>query len=422
MANHERIDEYLKETLDNRAHGPVFGGREEELEHIESLYWRAGNGQPSSISTFAGPPGVGKTSLLQEAQKRLGDLAAKDYAGIRLRPPIVLTPETGRLTSKEACLDLCAQYAHENQPGTRYATKAAKGALHAANRSDAVQAIGEGGRAWLEERPFIFLLVDEIQTSGRENGDFYKVLHTGRTTPLIVPVFAGLPDSVQVLEEKAEVTRIDPGMQFNLESLERPAVDRVVSETFDLLEIRVDSLKRWQALAMEASNGFPRHLQSVLKAIASTAKRTDALGAEAKKQVLATAAEDRANYYAQRVNASGWETRDKDIAYEILAGNHKGATPALIAASALDAVQDKDATEEEGKDFVKKMVHVGLIHRKEDRYVPGIPSFTTWLREDYMARQRARAAGTQPPLLPPIEEGDDRKALPQPDDERYGDG
>lgn len=112
---------------------------------------------------------MGKTSFLKEAEERLEIRIARDFGAARLRP-LVVDAATEDLETMERLTSL-------------------------------------------ESRPFIVLLVDEVQTSTRRNKEIYKRLHTGKTNPPIMPLFAGLSDSRTVLEdpERTGLTRIPPG-------------------------------------------------------------------------------------------------------------------------------------------------------------------------------------------------------------------
>lgn len=419
VSNAPKIQEYLNATMDNRAHGPVFYGREEELAHFGRLYQAVRNDRKLSTSLISGPPGMGKTSLLEEAATRLAKQIGEDYSGLRFRPLVVMTSETGRLTDMESFRELCAEHVRENHPWTRRAKQAAAAVLRAspknlAEMEHAAKGIEESGDPAFYERPFIFLLVDEIQTSDGKNTEFYKTLHTSKKTPRIVPVYAGLADSARVLEEKVKITRVDPRMHFRLPRLERTSVDRIVEKTLAMLEIETDSMDRWQDLAMERSEGFPRHLQSVLYGMAQTALGRKILDADAMDEVVKEAEKDKTAYYAQRVGASQWKEEEKDLAYEILRNRTNQKTPTKAAIAAMNEAEGRNVGREEAREFLDQMVHIGILTNDGGDYQPGIPSFGTWLKEDCEKRARAQLAKSGPALLEELNERDQGTSMEQP--------
>ena len=220
-------------------------------------------------------------------------------------------------------------------------------------------------------------------------------------SPQVVPVLAGLSDSAQVLETKCGITRIDSERSFRLRNLELRDVDATVEKSLGIAQIPTDSPRFWQDFAFEESDGFPRHLQSVLRAMARAAKENEGyLSEEMEPALRAETQRARTNYYRERITTGKWNSNDVDIAYRIISGNHDEKTPEDTAKAAIKAVRGGDPTEDDGRAFLDKMVHIGLVHREdESTFSEGIPSFTTWIHDDYDRRQNAKLTGTAPRMF-----------------------
>lgn len=396
MTNAKKIEEFLEEWKANRGRGPDFVGREREIGHILGEYdatcrqLARGDLPRKTISLVMAPPGMGKTSLLQEAEEKLVERIARDFGKLRFRP-MVVDADTEHLRSKERFNDRCREYLKEKSRISRYGGRAARMAIKSLSAfgfdlSATAEEIDALARELFDERPFIVALVDEVQSADDSNADVFKAMHTGKMHPPVIPVFTGLSDSKEVLEGECRLTRIEPSMTLNMQMLDKTQTAELVDSRLDALEIAPESPQRIRDFVFEDTEGFPRHIHSVLYEIADRARTDPKLGENAIGQVRQAEQEKRTAYYAERASKMDrGEKKTADAIVKALRPQGEGGDAAQIATQCLAAHRLGRAapTGDDGRRFLSKLLRIGILQSEPDgRYTDAIPSFASWLERE----------------------------------------
>lgn len=406
MDARKRRERYFDREVSGRGRGLVFAGRTREIGHIVRQY-RDGLERSlgkdmltAGINLFTGPPGMGKTSMLREAEMTLGWHIEERYQGAPKLRPLIARAAPEDLTTlgklRRACIENVQRSSELRNQAVKWTLRVTKTGLRALpwpGTDEIADSLGEHGEIALEERPLIVLFVDEVQRSTEDNREVYGKLHTGETGLPIIPVFAGLSDSLHVLEERAGITRIGPNMRFELQMLEDAETRGVVDTTAEELQIELRPHEKWIRAVVEDSKSLPEHLHTALLAIVQEARERGEgrviLDEGALERVRSAAEAGRKSYYASR--AKGFNDDEVGFVSEVLKRmKEREETPVRAASTLLARVRKNDPDgilqleSEKPKDFVERMVHQGLLQVDEDRrYTEAIPSFTGWMIENY---------------------------------------
>lgn len=390
------LERLAEEIADGRGRAPFFVGREEDLERIRALVrtepQRRADGWTNGITLFSGPPGSGKTALLLEGMRRA---SAEGESGKRL--PLVVRTNPKSVESTADLMSLLAREVKDLAKARGLPTGLLAGGFEIfanyLSGSDALarNALERISEIALESRPVILLNVDEVQNSEGSNLDVYLNLYQGDYPLPIAAVFAGLSNSAEKLEAIG-LSRLGDGKHVRLGALEKEDCRSAMRKLLDRYRIRVRNEEEWLEFAVDGSALFPKHLHAVIlattrTAIAGKGKELDA-GDLAESRRFAE--ENRIDYYQSRSKnfspAERWlattvvsrvEKREADLHYTIRSvledeTNRRNEQVRDLA--------DHLDTDEFARDLVRK----GMLQKYEDGvYEAPIPSFATWLRDNY---------------------------------------
>ena len=326
------LREFVEST--DRGPPPVFAGRGEIIDRITNAVARCRlNTMDTACFTHVihGAPGAGKTSLLTEIRQRLS------VGSGSVGPLTVVLVEWDELSDKARIASKFINAYHRLEPhiSTEKSTTTTKkvgyrgtGYEHQTTTIESSikdQTQSEAG-LWgtilekipnaLDEAVFL-LLVDESQNiEGDISGPTGKNtivanLHTGfnRTDGLkIVPVFAGLSDTVSVLADRG-VSRLSRDSAIRLGSLSEGETEELVNrwmqhEAFGFDNLFSDAdIARVSKMIAVSSEGWPRHVNGYLSELARSVLE-QGVSNELKidlDDVLDRGHDDRLTYYQQRL-------------------------------------------------------------------------------------------------------------------------
>ena len=391
---------------------PVFAGREEIIDRITKAVTRC---RLNTIDTACfthvihGAPGAGKTSLLTEIRRRLGD------GNGAVGPLTVVFVEWDELSDKARLASKFVNAyhhleAHISAAKTTTTTKIeyqGNGDQRQTSTSESSiieQTQSEAG-LWgtilekipnaLDEAVFL-LLVDESQNiEGDISGPTGKNtivanLHTGfnRTDGLkIAPVFAGLSDTVSVLADRG-VSRLSRDSAIRLGSLSEEETEELVNQWmrheafgFDNLFSDADIARVSKMIAV-SSEGWPRHVNGYLSELARSVLQ-QGMSNDLKidlDDVLDRGHDDRLTYYQQRLriaNLGRYAGVIRDAAQQSEDGVIDLATLDTLVSEKYPSVRlDAEALR-------AKAIHVGILEYASDdddeRFKFPTPSFFTYM-------------------------------------------
>ncbi len=429
MADIEGLKKFVRKKGGNRGRAEFFVGRKEELALIENACIQAVERKASSdpgemddepgVILFTGAPGMGKSALLAEGRvlaqgvsgngqedettgpPRIVKAIRKHLKLASFGTPLVIKTEPGQLETEASLLDLCAKEARRlrDEAGAKHLSRGIGILTDLFTMADPERALGELDKINVLQRPLVVLMIDEAQSSNEDNAKLYRRLHLGLHQLPIVPVLGGLSDSRPALR-RAGISRFARGYSVELKMLDDGDCKEAMEAFLDRYEIDVpqDGRREWLNLAVEHSDRFPHHLNTVLLA---TAEVVIQQGGELNSGMLAEAGQEikkwKDDYYAKQ--AVGFRPAERKVAAQIvMEATQHGKDPIDLAGELLpnithprkDVHGDIDAT-----GFVQRMEHSGMLWcvDDEDRYECPIPSFHAWLQRKYGKRDTERSPG-----------------------------
>lgn len=332
-------------TAKDRAAPPIFVGREEMIERIAfDVANRRQSTDKSECFTIAvnGAPGAGKTSLLGELEKRLnGEIANQE----RIDDSLVVVVLSGEMLRSETIVanKIIEYYSggHLDVRKERTTTLTGKGELigigasrqRTTKQRSLQQQIENAGLLWQsvidntsvnKEDTVFLLLVDEAQNipgnsssvkhGERDKNNIVMELHGGSQSTQglkIVPVFAGLSDTVSVLAARG-VSRLPSKSSIKIGALTQDETEELVSRwlrhaPFGFENLFTDSDIDWVSKKIAVtSEGWPRHANAYLRELAvSVLEQSASSGLTLNfDEVLERGHDERLEYYGDRLTAA----------------------------------------------------------------------------------------------------------------------
>lgn len=416
----ERLKRFSSRLLTkDRGESLFFSGRSQEIENIELTIegvmerLRLGKPKPASDETwlFQGPPGVGKSALLEKLEDRW---KAKETEGtpiaVPLRPDIILNQ--ANLVAKIA--DAVAAANDDSETADK---------LHQIVSVDRVGSTDIGSEIVIKactqisksksvvtnprqlnwetltrffprenwKRPVV-LLLDEAQSLRRWQGPSeISNLHQGIHGLPIIPIFAGLSDSFEVLRTH-DISRMSHRRRVTLGALDQQETEAAAMLMLETFRVGGSHREDWaRRIALECS-GWPQHLQTGLQALAKAVVDNDGMlgpteGAFA-DTVSKTSETYRNEYYRERL--------DDDLAGSIGLVHialDAARPPGKTLAELKDIVANRANGSKEYKHqlpemldvsmFLNRMIKRGFLQlsRSGRRFVCPIPSMNDYIRE-----------------------------------------
>ncbi len=278
--------------LNDRDEAWFFSGRGAEIDEIERLCTealdRARQGQAARSATrlFQGAPGAGKTALLTALQQRWDERARNarvhDPIGSPAGIPLVVELELGDFASEEVVvrclLDEVAPEVEMEARETRLrevSAEAGFSGIRGGGKTGVMIAPRELSlrelarvlppRDWT--RP-VCLMVDEIQNVGSEAKNLLVTLHKGNHGLPIVPLYAGLGSSLDVLATHG-LSRLGVTAVHDIGALAPEEAQGAVRMMFERYRVDLEGVDHdWPSELASLSECWPQHLHNAMRALA----------------------------------------------------------------------------------------------------------------------------------------------------------
>ncbi len=271
----------------DRGWSPFFSGRHQEIENVElgvegvMTRFQSGERMPASDETwlFQGPPGVGKSALLAKLEERWnvkkGEAAP---IAVPIRADHVFSQ--ANLVAKIAdALAIANNDAEASDKLERIVSIDHGSTISAGAEFSEGQSVVRNSRELTWEtlitlfprknwrRPVV-LLLDEAQSLSRWEGPSeISKLHQGIHSLPIIPIFAGLSDSFEVLRDH-DISRMARRRRVTLWALEQSEAEEAVKSMLDAFRVGGSNHEDWMYRIAEESGGWPQHLQTGMQALA----------------------------------------------------------------------------------------------------------------------------------------------------------
>ena len=392
----------------DREESPIFVGRERETEHVlmhaelvGEVHAEGRNTQGATI-VITGCPGSGKSAFL--------GYFARTFARLELTSTVLVPVQCNHqdLTarnSKELQAQL-AELAIEKKEGLHETFQALLDDLgQRLNLPNTFERLERKITEDSRKRTVVCLLVDEIQNVTEASAPAVQLLHTRAFSPPVLPIYAGLDDSVDRLKRTCQISRLSANAPMTMGALREGAATEATERLFEKYRVESDTGSRaaWAQAIKEVALDFAQHLHVALQAacgvlVASrgTARAEDA--AEVKRRAHAA----RERFYASKISDIV-----KIHAPAVLDVVHRATrtrrplTERHLAKWAKESMHKHDPlsaeySNEEALALVERMRHQGILHLSaQDRPEVPIPSLRAWLTGPY-----AQHIAWQPPPHP----------------------
>lgn len=378
----------------DRDESPFFVGRNQELSWLREQAalvlrnWKAGRPAGGRTTVVTGCPGMGKSSLLQHFQRTRCERTDDPEA------PVAVAMSVSHMhTGKDVVDEVYRTLAKAEGAVGEAALAIGRDLAGKWKFSTVFDALRSTWRKQKSRMPAICLLVDEIQNASQDNGMALGELHEGALNLPILPVYAGLNDSVEVLRE-CGISRLSNNAQVNLLLLEPEDAAKAVERMLTTFRVEGEGgvVKQWVDQIAADSLNFPQHLhiglETAARALLADGGMATVHGLE-RARLAATA--ERHKYYRSRINDRYLLSRTDALVslVRVLAESNEPIRPVELERHARKLLlehgpQDKP-TSKDAQTFVTRLVHAGVLQLNEELtgYAVPIPSMQTWLLEDY---------------------------------------
>ena len=403
----------------DRGGSPFFSGRHQEIEDVElgiegvMARLQSGEQMPASDETwlFQGPPGVGKSALLSKLKERWS-VNENDAAPIALIIRADHVFSQAKLVATIADALAVANNDAEASDKIMQIVSIDHGSTTNAGGEFVIKAdaqLSEGKsvvtnpreltwetlislfprKNW--KRPLV-LLLDEVQSLSRWEGPSeISNLHQGIHNLPIIPIFAGLSDSFEVLRNH-DISRMAHRRRVTLWALKQREAEDAVRSMLEAFRVEGSNHEDWIHRIAEESDGWPQHLQTGLQALAKVvAENNGMLGpadGDFADAVSELSAKYRNEYYEGRL--------DDDLAgcfgllHAVLdasrpPGKSLATLKGIISSHANDSEEDEYQLPEmfDASMLLSRMIKRGFLQLSMPgrRYICPIPSLTDYIGE-----------------------------------------
>ena len=377
--------------LVDRGESPFFVGRHEELGRLARqadlvlVHWKENRDISGRTLVITGCPGMGKSALLRNfAHTRCN---RPDEPG----SPLAVMMDVHDLRDAGGIARAFYEAASETRRMGRLLDAIGSDVAKRLKAERTVDALSEMFREDKKLARPICLLVDEIQNVGPKNEEALSKLHNATIGLPILPVYAGLNDSVAVLRRHG-ISRLGDEAGINLQPLSVADSGQAAQDLFERFRVAGEAAvkEQWIRSIAGASLGFPQHLHVGLKAAARVlAEHAGTATADGLRTALAKAAAARSAYYASRIRDEVHEHGETVVG---LVGALKGSNRPLrrrdltkLALSLPGGDGEGGLCRETAERLVADLIHDGVLQQNMDRtgYVVPIPSMQAWILGDY---------------------------------------
>ncbi len=316
----EKLQDFAETT--DRCLTEVFAGRRAEISLIEARirdvqnrHWRGENNPAVGATTLIqGAPGAGKTSLIDKLRLDWIQAAEDEMRLTAGVPPQDWLPSVPDIASIDAeALNSPAAL----EADLRRAGQPLKATRRLVSVFTGYQFLGFGVSFDVPKpmadqiirdasRPLVFF-IDEIQNAKIDGmaGEFLNRMHSGNTAAPVIPVYAGLGNSREVLR-CAGLSRLSDGAVISLGCLSEDEARESVDKFLSVFDVRAEAslADTWKEVIWKESQGWPHHLHNALRSLAEeliAAPKGD-LAKVDMTAVRRRSAQRRGRYYADRIS------------------------------------------------------------------------------------------------------------------------
>jgi len=432
----------------DRDHAEFFVGREDEIEHVEDLCIRmidrARSGDlvvDGPTLLFQGAPGAGKTSVLKELVRRWNGVPAGER--VTRRVPVVVRRSYRQLANPAGVATAIATAVNPKvevvSRTTDHSERRVGGGGKLEVGSGIVQAKGSVGAdgtyvtgtttippdmdfetlakmfpptEWT--RPVV-LMVDEIQNVRKVSHMAHSVISDLQLTMYnlpIVPLYAGLGDSIAALRECGISPRLSRGHRMTVGCLEPGEPGEAARNMLEEFADGPDpaDLDFWAGEIERMSDLWPMHLHNAMAALARALVETERnLATVDRIGVGELVGRWRRDSYVERTDTDGMRDAFRLVAKVMASlpgeGLDDGQVLGLVESQVKDEIGWRLPIADEitgrrvsARTFINHLLHQGaLIEGDDGNYTCPIPSFRSFLME--------KGDESEPP--PPSDDVDD---------------
>ncbi|MCY4303431.1 MAG: ATP-binding protein [Aestuariivita sp.] len=368
---------------------------------VESLH--QGECITSETRLFYGAPGAGKTSLLHELEKRAqrGDFGTST-------PHVVSASHTDLNKEKELVLTIAQHLEMDGVFRTIAEEQAGMGAnilnilngsiQHTHTRHPPEATFGQLAALYraLKHQPPILLCVDEIQNIKPESDEMLSLLHQGNHGLPIIPVYAGLGNSLNMLMNHG-VSRPVSGYMHSVGALAPDEAHECVQTMLTTFDVDCTDVEDdWPAILAECSDCWPQHLHNGMRALAQELIHPNINGRLSAVSLERVSTTER----AFRNEAYSWRISEMISEHRTLVGHimHQVMTSSPTREDVKQIIDDLHAhsahslpPEMTATGFLNHMIHRGLLQEFNPRDNPElspagvvtcpIPSLATYVMQ-----------------------------------------
>ncbi|MCY4268015.1 MAG: ATP-binding protein [Flavobacteriaceae bacterium] len=374
--------EDYRESIE-RGPAKYFHGRHQELKAFKGLLHETSQKGIGSSLLIQGPPGVGKTALIEEHKK---EASLQGWQVVDLTIPSLYDPKElfRRLTKN--------QKAHDVQTTFGVDLKIFKVGFVPKH----IEETPYLNEAIIRSQPTC-LVLDEAQTldlivseKDRDKvADFFRTYHNVLSEKGFVFLFGGLSTTKDVLRQFG-ISRFNTNCIHYLEPIERDA-ERSIIDDWLTKEIKTPSdTTSWIDQITQRTDRWPRHIQSYSNAICDFLEPKESLTHHTLKQVLAYGDDLKLQYYEQRCDGISYQNR------QLITSAMESLPPCFDQEDFISCLS-KRLSKEDARMLYETILSKGIIHidQRGISSVP-IPSFRSFLIEEY---------GQEDPKTPPFSSG-----------------
>ncbi len=361
---------------------PYFVGRESEIamfvQALELTAARAGSAGKAETLLIQGPPGAGKTALLEECAALAGQ--RPDCAVVRLLPE-ELCSARGLIEAIDRAVDASAAIRLGRALDQRGWRAGPVGVPPKPARPESMAALMETrAQAWKDQ--VILLLVDEAQnipSNSSQARAAISYLHGASRKTRILLACYGLGNTQDKLAELG-VSRLGRERLTTLRSLAPEQAEESLRRVFSTCGVTgaAGERGRWIKTLASLSLGWPQHLRAIAAlALEHLAAHRMNVSASSLDAVAQAGIEARQRYYDQRLSGVAlWRPAYREIAEAL----RRDEAPCLhfdrIAEIARPHLKRWD---EPLRAFIANSLRAGVLGAEDSRYSIPIPSFADHL-------------------------------------------
>ena len=379
--------------IEDRGPAEYFHGRTEIINTFNSALKRYREKKRGSTFLIQGAPGAGKTALLDvlSTQAKSADWKVADITIKNLHSPVSLAQSLGK------------SYTIDKEYALQAGIKFIGGGLV---ESVAGHASAEEILKHLAPETGLILVLDEAQylqnlkETPKEQilaRDTLDVIHNGKVGRPVMLLTAGL-GTTETAYGSLGISRINGDCTVQLGRLDKKSECAVIRDWLIEEGRAKGDPHTWIQSIAEQAHGWPQHIISYIKpALKYLESNNRFMTDEGLKFVLEKGAEYREMYYETRAHDIDEDHRQALARAVMDVPTDKTTTKPAITSS----LKKSGLTKKEAGKLFNQALEQGIIdQRKGGRYGIPIPSFHTWLVDEYVIG-KSQGIHQPPKLLPP---------------------